>query len=302
MAYRQGDCAEITLLALCDQACCERLLANQCRDITLRITPVPVIKQQSHESPTVETISPALRIRQLVKVFNRPAVDGIDLTIARGEFYALLGPNGAGKTTTLRMISGLLLPDRGSIEVFGLNAVTQARQAKQLIAWLPDEPLLYDKLTTAEYLEFIAGLWGMDARRAEHNAEELLRRLDLWQHRDERCEGFSRGMKQKAALAGALLHEPQLLILDEPLTGLDATIAREVKDLLLERARGSCTIILTTHIMEVAERLVDRIGIIQNGRIVAEGTLEELRTQAGRSNATLEELFLRLVAQPTAAS
>jgi ABC-2 type transport system ATP-binding protein len=250
----------------------------------------------------VETTSPALRIRQLVKVFTRPAVDGIDLTIARGEFYALLGPNGAGKTTTLRMISGLLLPDRGSIEVFGVNALTQARQAKQLIAWLPDEPLLYDKLTTAEYLEFIAGLWGMDARRAEHNAEELLRRLDLWQHRDERCEGFSRGMKQKAALAGALLHDPQLLILDEPLTGLDATIAREVKDLLLERARGGCTIILTTHIMEVAERLVDRIGIIQSGRIVAEGTLEELRTQAGRSNATLEDLFLRLVAQPTAAS
>ena len=250
----------------------------------------------------VETNSPALRIRQLVKVFTRPAVDSIDLTIARGEFYALLGPNGAGKTTTLRMISGLLLPDRGTIEVFGVNAVTQPRQAKQLIAWLPDEPLLYDKLTTAEYLEFIAGLWGMDARRAEHNAEELLRRLDLWQHRDERCEGFSRGMKQKAALAGALLHEPQLLILDEPLTGLDATIAREVKDLLLERARGGCTIILTTHIMEVAERLVDRIGIIQSGRIVAEGTLEELRTQAGRSNATLEDLFLRLVAQPTAAS
>jgi ABC-2 type transport system ATP-binding protein len=250
----------------------------------------------------VETDSPALRIRHLVKIFTRPAVDSIDLTIARGEFYALLGPNGAGKTTTLRMISGLLLPDQGTIEVFGVNAVTQPRQAKQLIAWLPDEPLLYDKLTTAEYLEFIAGLWGMEARRAEHNAEELLRRLDLWQHRDERCEGFSRGMKQKAALAGALLHEPQLLILDEPLTGLDATIAREVKDLLLERARGGCTIILTTHIMEVAERLVDRIGIIQSGRIVAEGTLEELRTQAGRSNATLEDLFLRLVATPTGAS
>jgi ABC-2 type transport system ATP-binding protein len=236
--------------------------------------------------------------RQTAKI----ALTGLDLEVNAGEVFGFLGPNGAGKTTTLRMISGLLLPDRGSIEVFGLNAVTQARQAKQLIAWLPDEPLLYDKLTTAEYLEFIAGLWGMDARRAEHNAEELLRRLDLWQHRDERCEGFSRGMKQKAALAGALLHEPQLLILDEPLTGLDATIAREVKDLLLERVRGSCTIILTTHIMEVAERLVDRIGIIQSGRIVAEGTLEELRTQAGRSNATLEDLFLRLVAQPTAAS
>jgi ABC-2 type transport system ATP-binding protein len=250
----------------------------------------------------METNSPALCVRKLVKVFSRPAVDCIDLTIARGEFYALLGPNGAGKTTTLRMISGLLLPDRGSIEVFGVDVVRQPRESKQLIAWLPDEPLLYDKLTAAEYLEFIAGLWGIDSRRAQHNAEELLRRLDLWQHRDERCEGFSRGMKQKAALAGALLHEPHLLILDEPLTGLDATIAREVKDLLLERAKSGCTIILTTHIMEVAERLVDRIGIIRNGRIVAEGTLEELRTQAGRSSATLEDLFLRLVSLPSAAS
>jgi ABC-2 type transport system ATP-binding protein len=250
----------------------------------------------------METNSPALRIRHLVKVFTRPAVDGIDLTIARGEFYALLGPNGAGKTTTLRMVTGLVLPDQGTIEVFGIDAVAEPRRAKQLIAWLPDEPLLYDKLTVAEYLEFIAGLWGMEVRRAERNAEELLRRLDLWEHRDERCEGFSRGMKQKAALAGALLHEPQLLILDEPLTGLDATIAREVKDLLLERARGGCTIILTTHIMEVAERLVDRIGIIQRGRILAEGTLEELRSRAGRSNATLEELFLGLVSQPNVAS
>ena len=250
----------------------------------------------------METDSPALRIRHLVKVFTRPAVDGIDLTIARGEFYALLGPNGAGKTTTLRMVTGLVLPDQGTIEVFGIDAVAEPRRAKQLIAWLPDEPLLYDKLTVAEYLEFIAGLWGMEVRRAERNAEELLRRLDLWEHRDERCEGFSRGMKQKAALAGALLHEPRLLILDEPLTGLDATIAREVKDLLLERARGGCTIILTTHIMEVAERLVDRIGIIQRGRILAEGTLEELRSQAGRSKATLEELFLGLVSQPNVAS
>jgi ABC-2 type transport system ATP-binding protein len=179
---------------------------------------------------------PALKICHLVKVFGRPVVDGIDLTIAPGEFYALLGPNGAGKTTTLRMVSGLLRPDRGSIEVFGIDAVERPLEAKALIAWVPDEPLLYDKLTVSEYLEFIAGLWGMDARRAERNAGQLLRRLDLWGHRDERCEGFSRGMKQKAALAGALLHEPRLLILDEPLTGLDAAISREVKDLLLERS------------------------------------------------------------------
>jgi ABC-2 type transport system ATP-binding protein len=152
-----------------------------------------------------------------------------------------------------------------------------------------------------EYLAFVAGLWRMDRDVAARNARALLERLDLWNHRDERCEGFSRGMKQKAALAGALIHEPKLLILDEPLTGLDAAIAREVKDLLLERAKAGCTIILTTHIMDVAERLVDRIGIIQSGRIVAEGTLVELRASAGSADATLEDLFLRLVGRPGAA-
>jgi ABC-2 type transport system ATP-binding protein len=240
----------------------------------------------------------ALSVRGLRKTFERPAVEGIDLTINAGEFYGLLGPNGAGKTTTLRMIAGLLTPDLGSIEVFGIDVRRNPAAAKELIAWLPDEPLLYDKLTVAEYLEFIAGLWGMDPKKAERNARELLERLDLWMHRDDRCEGFSRGMKQKAALAGALIHEPQLLLLDEPLTGLDAAIARQVKDLLLERARAGCTIILTTHILDVAERLVDRIGIIQSGRLLAEGTLQELRAKAGHSDATLEEVFLNLVAQP----
>jgi ABC-2 type transport system ATP-binding protein len=240
----------------------------------------------------------ALSVRGLRKTFERPAVEGIDLTINAGEFYGLLGPNGAGKTTTLRMIAGLLTPDLGSIEVFGIDVRRNPVAAKELIAWLPDEPLLYDKLTVAEYLEFIAGLWRMDPKHAERNARELLERLDLWVHRDDRCEGFSRGMKQKAALAGALIHEPQLLILDEPLTGLDAAIARQVKDLLLERARAGCTIILTTHILDVAERLVDRIGIIQSGRLLAEGTLQELRAKGGHSDATLEDVFLNLVAPP----
>jgi ABC-2 type transport system ATP-binding protein len=242
----------------------------------------------------------ALRIQGLKKTFDRPAVAGIDLAIRPGEFYGLLGPNGAGKTTTLRMVCGLLQPDHGTIEVFGVDARAEPRAAKQLIAWLPDEPLLYDKLTVMEYLAFVAGLWRMDRDVAARNARELLERLDLWNHRDERCEGFSRGMKQKAALAGALIHEPKLLILDEPLTGLDAAIAREVKDLLLERAKAGCTIILTTHIMDVAERLVDRIGIIQSGRILAEGTLEELRARAGSADATLEDLFLRLIGRPGA--
>jgi ABC-2 type transport system ATP-binding protein len=245
------------------------------------------------------TPSPAaVTVRGLRKKFERPAVAGIDLTINAGEFYGLLGPNGAGKTTTLRMIAGLLKPDFGSIEVFGIDVLRDPLAAKELIAWLPDEPLLYDKLSVAEYLEFIAGLWRMDAKQAERNARQLLERLDLWAHRDDRCEGFSRGMKQKAALAGALIHEPRLLILDEPLTGLDAAIARQVKDLLLERARAGCTIVLTTHIMDVAERLVDRIGIIQSGRLLAEGTLDELRAQAGCAGSTLEEVFLNLVAPP----
>jgi len=246
----------------------------------------------------MEASPPALRIQGLRKSFDRPAVAGIDLTIQPGEFYGLLGPNGAGKTTTLRMVCGLLKPDAGRIEVFGVDALANPRAAKALIAWLPDDPLLYDKLTVMEYLTFVAGLWRMDAWVAQRNARALLERLDLWAHRDERCEGFSRGMKQKAALAGALLHEPKLLILDEPLTGLDAAIAREVKDLLVERARAGCTIVLTTHILDVAERLVERIGIIQSGRIVGEGTLDELRIRAGRSDATLEDLFLQLTAQP----
>jgi ABC-2 type transport system ATP-binding protein len=137
----------------------------------------------------------------------------------------------------------------------------------------------------------------MDAKLAERRAQELLEQLDLWAHRDERCEGFSRGMKQKAALAGGLLHEPKLLILDEPLTGLDAAVAREVKDILLNHARRGCTVILTTHMLDVAERLVDRIGIIQSGQLLAEGTLNELRLKSGRRDSTLEDVFLHLVAQ-----
>jgi ABC-2 type transport system ATP-binding protein len=240
----------------------------------------------------------ALRLTGLTKSFDKPAVRGLDLRLPQGQFYGLLGPNGAGKTTTLRMIVGLLPPDSGRIEIFGVDARADPIGAKQLIAWLPDEPMLYDKLSPLEYLEFIAGLWQIEPRRARAQAQFLLEALELWQHRHERCEDFSRGMKQKAALAGALIHDPKLLLLDEPLTGLDAAIARQVKNLLLDRARSGCTIILTTHILEVAERLVDRIGIIQGGELLAEGSLDELRAQSGRPGSSLEEVFLHLVAGP----
>ena len=240
---------------------------------------------------------PALAIRDLYKRFERPAVDGLDLTVNAGEFYALLGPNGAGKTTTLRMVAGLLRPDHGAIRIFGHDALADPVAAKQVTAWVSDEPMIYDKLSPLEYLEFVAGLWGIDAGIAEGRSRELLDWLGLTPHADERCEGFSRGMRQKVALAGALVHDPRLIILDEPLTGLDAGSARQVKDVLRERARQGNTVILTTHILEVAERMAERIGVIAHGRLVAEGTLEQLRGQAGQSETSLEDVFLALVGE-----
>jgi ABC-2 type transport system ATP-binding protein len=242
----------------------------------------------------------ALELRGLTKRFDRLAVDALDLTIRTGEFYALLGPNGAGKTTTLRMVAGLLRPDAGTVSVFGIDALQDPVAAKQMMAWVSDEPMIYDKLTPLEYLEFVAGLWGIDAATAESSARDLLASLGLEPHRDERCEGFSKGMRQKVALAGALVHEPRLIILDEPLTGLDALSARHVKGLLQERVRAGCTVIMTTHILEVAERMADRIGVIASGRLVAEGTLDELRQRNGRDD-TLEDMFIALVDEAAAA-
>ncbi|MEW6643372.1 MAG: ABC transporter ATP-binding protein [Pseudomonadota bacterium] len=238
---------------------------------------------------------PALAVRGLTKHFERPAVDRLDLTVRAGEFYALLGPNGAGKTTTLRMVAGLLPPDAGAIEVWGIDARRDPVAAKQIVAWVSDEPMIYDKLTPLEYLEFIAGLWGCDAAQADRAARELLASLGLAPHQHERCEKFSKGMRQKVALAGALIHDPRLIILDEPLTGLDAVSARHVKGLLQARVRAGCTVIMTTHILEVAERMADRIGVIAAGRLVAEGTLAELRHRNGESDTSLEEMFVALV-------
>jgi len=239
----------------------------------------------------------ALVITGLSKAFGKPAVDDLSLSVHAGEFYALLGPNGAGKTTTLRIVAGLLKPDAGAISVFGVDVLAEPLKAKQIIAWCPDEPLLYDRLSPLEYLEFVSGLWGVPAKAARERAETLLRGFSLWDERDQRCEGFSRGMKQKVSLAGALIHDPKLLILDEPLTGLDAVAARQVKDLLQRRVRNGDTVILTTHILDVAERLADRIGIIQKGRLLAEGTLAQLRTQAGEGEASLEDVFLDLTGE-----
>ncbi len=244
---------------------------------------------------------PALAITGLTKSFDRPVIEGLELTVAAGEFYALLGPNGAGKTTILRMVAGLLQPDRGDISIFGIDARRDPIAAKQIVAWVSDEPMVYDRLTPLEYLEFVAGLWRVEPRLAETRANELIDWLGLRPHANELCGGFSKGMLQKVALAGALVHDPKLIILDEPLTGLDAGSARQVKDVLLGKVRAGVTVIMTTHILEVAERMAERIGVIANGRLIAQGTLAELRARIG-GESSLEDIFLDLVAEGAAAA
>jgi ABC-2 type transport system ATP-binding protein len=238
----------------------------------------------------------ACEITGLVKRFGpKTAVDGLTLRVPVGMLYGFLGVNGAGKTTTLRMISGLIRPDAGEIRVCGVDAIAEPRQARQPLAYIPDDPVLYGKLNPMEHLEFVAALWNVEPRLARRRAQELHERLGLWDRRHEWIESYSRGMKQKVAFASALVHDPRLILLDEPLTGLDASAARLVKDILLEFLRAGGSVILTTHILEVAERLAERIGIMSGGRLIAEGTMEQLRSHSGRALGSLEEIFLQLI-------
>ena len=240
----------------------------------------------------------ALELRSLTKQFGTfCAVDGLSLLVPAGTLYAFLGANGAGKTTTLRMIAGLLQSDGGDALVWGHSITDAPRAAKQRLAYVPDEPLLYNKLRPMEYLEFVAGLWNIPAARAQPRAQSLLKQLGLWEVRSDFTETFSRGMKQKLALAGAFIHEPQLIMLDEPLNGLDAAAARLVKTMLMDYVRQGSSVILTTHVLDVAERMAEQIGILNKGRLIAAGTLEELRTRSGEAGGTLESVFLELIDQ-----
>jgi ABC-2 type transport system ATP-binding protein len=264
-------------------------------DTDMRQRPAPGLEHVPSPAMREAVPSSALEIRGLAKSFAQPAVDGLDLRVRTGEFYTLLGPNGAGKTTTLRMVTGLLKPDRGSITVFGIDAMADPVAAKRVMAWLSDEPMIYDKLSPMEYLQFVAGLWAVESNLAEARAHDLIGWLGLEAHAHDRCERLSRGMRQKVALAGALIHEPRLIILDEPFTGLDAGSSRLVKSVLRERVEAGCSVIMATHILEVAERMADRIGVMVAGRLLAEGSLDELRRQAGAGHASLEDIFLALV-------
>ncbi|MDX1436570.1 MAG: ABC transporter ATP-binding protein [Anaerolineales bacterium] len=223
----------------------------------------------------------------------KSAVIDLNLEVHRGEIFGMLGPNGAGKTTTFKMIAGLLKPTSGEVLVDRFDIERQALDAKRIQGFVPDTPLLYEKLTALEFLYFVADLYDVPRERANRRASELLRLFNLTENQDDLLDSYSHGMKQKIALAGALMHDPELLILDEPTVGLDPKSARLIKDILRELTGRGVGIILSTHILEIAERMCDRIGIIQEGRLIAVGSMEELR-QESAAEGSLEDIFLSL--------
>ena len=230
------------------------------------------------------------------------AVQDLNMTVQEGELFGFLGPNGAGKTTTIRMIIGLLRPTRGTVSVAGHDVKQEPLAVKRAVGYLAQTPLLYDKLTGREFLRFLGGLYGLGDEKIDARTEHLLALMDLSDKADQLIESYSGGMRHKIGLCGALLHEPPVLVLDEPLAGLDPYSARRIKDLLQELCRQGSTVFLSTHVLEVAERVCDRVGILDKGRLVAVGTMEALRTQAQSSaETTLEDLFLQLTGGETVA-
>ncbi|MBI3417485.1 MAG: ABC transporter ATP-binding protein [Verrucomicrobia bacterium] len=223
------------------------------------------------------------------------AVNNLSLTVPRGEFFAVLGPNAAGKTTTIKLLAGLMKPTSGSARVAGFDIQTHPLEARQRLAYVPDFPFLYDKLTPGEFLRFTGQLFRMDEARFDASASALVARLNLEPYLDKPIEGLSHGTRQRTAIASALLHDPEVFIIDEPMVGLDPQHARVVKDILKERSQQGMTVFLSTHQLSVAEEMADRIGIIHQGRLVAVGTSEQLRQQSGATGA-LEQSFLALTA------
>ena len=233
----------------------------------------------------------------LVKKFGSlVAVNNLAFTVPRGEFFAMLGPNAAGKTTTLKILAGLMKPTSGGARVCGFDVQLQPLEARRRMAYVPDFPFLYDKLTAWEFFRFTGQLFQMDDARIEANAQALVARFHLADFADRPLEGLSHGTRQRVAIVSALLHDPEVFVIDEPMVGLDPQHARVVKDVLKERSRQGMTVLLSTHELSVAEEMADRIGIIHNGRLIAVGNRDELRRQSG-SSGQLEEIFLSLTAE-----
>ncbi len=230
----------------------------------------------------------------LVKSYgDKLAVDDVSFQVNAGEIFGFLGPNGAGKTTTIKMIVGLLRPSAGIAKVGGYDVVLQPLQAKAACGYVPDEPNLYAKLTGRELLRFVGDLYGLDRDQMLRRSEELLRLFGLMEAADDTTDSYSHGMKQKTSLAAALVHDPRVLVLDEPTMGLDPKSARLIKDILRQMADRGASVMLSTHILEIAQHMCDRIGIINKGRLIAAGTMDELR-RLGQGESSLEDIFLSL--------
>ena len=234
-----------------------------------------------------------IRLTSLTKRYGSfTAVDDISLSVPPGELFGFLGPNGAGKTTTLRMIAGILKPTAGTIEIGGIDIEKDPIAAKSKLGFIPDRPFIYEKLTGIEFLRFVAGLYGQEGNEVEHRARELLALFDLDDWREELVESYSHGMRQKLIVSSAFVHRPQVVVVDEPHVGLDPKSIKILRDIFREYARRGHTIMMSTHTLETAESLCDRIAIIINGKIGVCGTMDELRQQTKKGN--LEEIFLKL--------
>ncbi len=236
-----------------------------------------------------------IRLENLTKKYGEfVAVNSIDLHVSRGELFGFLGPNGAGKTTTLRMISGILQPTEGRVWIGGDDLITAPMAAKARLGFIPDRPFIYEKLTGAEFLRFVAGLYGHDGQKVERRIDELLDLFELSNWKNELVESYSHGMRQKLIISSALIHRPECIVVDEPMVGLDPKGARLLKDIFMGFVERGGTVLMSTHTLEVAEAMCHRISIIQSGNIVACGSMGELREQTAAGDVSLEELFLKL--------
>jgi ABC-2 type transport system ATP-binding protein len=236
-----------------------------------------------------------IRLHQLTKRYGRfTAVDKIDLAVPSGELFGFLGPNGAGKTTTFRMIAGILRPTSGTVEVGGIDINRRPLEAKARLGFIPDRPFVYDKLTGAEFLRFAAALYGQQGPLVEHRIDELLELFDLSRWKNELTESYSHGMRQKLIISGALVHRPEVIVVDEPMVGLDPRSARLLKDLFRQFVDRGGTVLMSTHTLEVAETMCDRIAIVHGGKIVASGNMSELQEQTSSEDLGLEDVFLKL--------